>query len=68
LCKGAPAAFASVLGQDVPGLGVSIGVATRRIGSIESIGDLSRRADAAMYEVKRNGRGHWRVSLLEGDS
>ena len=25
------------------------------------------RADEAMYEVKRGGRGHWRVSLLDGD-
>jgi GGDEF domain-containing protein len=46
---------------------VSIGIATRRAGSHELIEDLTRRADLAMYEVKRGGRRHWRVSLLDGD-
>ena len=68
LCKTASAAFAAVMQQESPGLGVSIGIATRRIGSIEPIQELSRRADSAMYEVKRTGGGHWRVSLLDGDS
>lgn len=68
LCKTAPSAFALVVQQDIPGLGVSVGLATRRIGSIEPVQDLCRRADAAISQVKRSGRGHWRVSLLEGDS
>jgi diguanylate cyclase (GGDEF)-like protein len=46
---------------------VSIGIATRRVGSRETIEDLTRRADMAMYEVKRSGRNHWRVSILDGD-
>ena len=50
-----------------PTCGVSIGIATRSVGSRESIEDLTRRADLAMYAVKRNGRNHWRVSLLDGD-
>jgi len=45
--------------------GVSIGIATRGIGSPESIEDLTRRADMAMYAVKRSGRNHWRVSRLD---
>ena len=42
---------------------MSIGIATRRAGGAEAIDSLMRRADLAMYEVKRAGRGHWRVSL-----
>ncbi len=67
LRKTAPAELAEVLGEAVPGLGLSIGIASRRAGSLEPIDNLIRRADLAMYEVKRGGRGHWRVSLLEGD-
>ena len=68
LCRAAPPAFLAVLQQDINGLGLSIGIATRRAGSDEAIHDLTRRADLAMYEVKRSGRGHWRVSLLDGDT
>ena len=67
LCKNAPGELQALLPEPFPGLGVSVGLATRRVGSHESIEDLTKRADLAMYEVKRNGRGHWRVSLLEGD-
>jgi diguanylate cyclase (GGDEF)-like protein len=68
LCRTAPAAFQAVLQQEFNGLGLSVGIATRRAGSDEAIQDLTRRADLAMYEVKRSGRGHWRVSLLDGDT
>jgi diguanylate cyclase (GGDEF)-like protein len=44
-------------------LGVSIGIATRSHGSREPIDSVMRRADMAMYEVKHQGRGHWRVAL-----
>ena len=44
---------------------LSIGIATRRAGSGEPIDSLLRRADMAMYQVKRTGRGHWRVSHEE---
>ncbi|MEO8714278.1 MAG: diguanylate cyclase [Acetobacteraceae bacterium] len=44
--------------------GFSIGIATRQTG--EEIESVMRRADLAMYEVKRSGRGHWRVSHEEG--
>jgi diguanylate cyclase (GGDEF)-like protein len=66
-CKTAPAELREALAEPFPKLGVSIGIATRRAGSHEAIEDLTRRADMAMYEVKRGGRGHWRVSLLDGD-
>jgi diguanylate cyclase (GGDEF)-like protein/PAS domain S-box-containing protein len=48
-------------GVELP-VSMSIGIATRRAGSLESIESLMRRADMAMYAVKRGGRGHWRVS------
>ncbi|MBS0643075.1 MAG: sensor domain-containing diguanylate cyclase [Acetobacteraceae bacterium] len=63
----APVELAAQVPEPVSGLGLSIGIATRRPGSHEPIDSLIRRADEAMYEVKRGGRGHWRVSLLRGD-
>ena len=67
LCKTAPAALQAILPEPFPMLGVSVGIATRRPGGREPIEELMRRADMAMYEVKRSGRRHWRVSLLDGD-
>ncbi len=67
LCKQAPIELQDILPEPFPGLGVSIGIATRRTASPELIEDIMRRADMAKYEVKRNGGGHWRVSLLDGD-
>jgi diguanylate cyclase (GGDEF)-like protein len=65
LCKTAPVQLQASLPEPFPDLAVSIGIATREAGSRESIEDLTRRADMAMYEVKRGGRRHWRVSLLD---
>jgi diguanylate cyclase (GGDEF)-like protein len=65
LCKTAPVELQASLPEAFPDLGVSIGIATRAAGSHESIEDLTRRADLAMYEVKRGGRRHWRVSILD---
>jgi len=62
-----PRRLAEVTGQFAPALTISIGIATRRACGGEEIEGLMRRADAAMYEVKRSGRGHWRVSH-EADS
>jgi diguanylate cyclase (GGDEF)-like protein len=47
-----------------PGLCVSlsIGIATRRSGSGETIISLMRRADHAMHEARDAGHGNWRVS------
>lgn len=46
-------------------MGMSIGIATREPGTFEALEDLMGRADCAMYAVKNNGRGHWRVSQPE---
>ena len=43
-------------------LTMSIGIATRWSGRGEDLETTIRRADQAMYEVKRTGRGHWRVA------
>ncbi len=59
----APRAFADLTGTGT--ISFSIGIATRRAGCGEEIEALMRRADLAMYEVKRAGRGHWRVSHEE---
>ena len=64
LRRNGPGQLNELLPEPVVGLGFSIGIATRAIGSKEAIEDLMRRADEAMYEVKRGGRGHWRVSHL----
>jgi diguanylate cyclase (GGDEF)-like protein len=60
-----PKEVAETLGAEMPRVGLSIGIACRRQGGHEAIDSVIRRADMAMYEVKRHGRGHWRVSLLD---
>jgi diguanylate cyclase (GGDEF)-like protein len=60
-----PRELAEITSPDVPRVGVSIGIACREPGSGEPLDSLMRRADRAMYELKRGGRGHWRVSLLK---
>jgi diguanylate cyclase (GGDEF)-like protein len=58
-----PRELAEITGPDLPRVGVSIGIACREAADGEPLDSLMRRADRAMYEVKRGGRGHWRVSL-----
>jgi len=53
-------------GSDVS-LTMSIGIATRWPGRGEDVEALIQRADHVMYQVKRAGRGHWRVSRPELD-
>ena len=48
-------------GSDKP-VTMSIGIATRWPTACESIDLLIQRADQVMYEVKRSGRGQWRVA------
>ena len=57
-----PAHLAHLGDPGVPGLSMSIGIATRWPGRGEDIEALIQRADQVMYEVKRAGRAHWRVS------
>lgn len=61
----APRELRELVGGEVPPLSLSIGIASRSPGSHEPVESLIRRADAAMYEVKRQGRGHWRVAPEE---
>lgn len=46
----------------VPAPGMSIGIATRWPELGEDIEALMHRADSVMHEVKRAGRGQWKVS------
>src|SRR3546814_5535635 len=43
-------------------LGLSIGMAILAPGSAESCEELMARADAAMYEAKRGGKGWYRLA------
>ncbi|OAN56860.1 sensor domain-containing diguanylate cyclase [Magnetospirillum moscoviense] len=47
-------------------LAMSLGVAVHGGPSHESLEELIARADKAMYEVKRDGKGHWRLAPPPG--
>lgn len=61
----APNELAHLADGEIGQMGMSIGIATRQAGSDETLDHLLHRADQAMYDVKRNGRGHWRVSQTD---
>ena len=62
---GGPRALAHLVeGYDLT-LTMSIGIAARWPGQGEDIDSLIHRADQVMYQVKRAGRAHWRVSRIE---
>lgn len=62
LRTGYPRALAHLtIGEELE-MTMSIGIACRRPGGGETLDSLLQRADQAMYEVKRAGCGHWRVS------
>ncbi len=58
----APGLFAAALPPGAPALSTSIGIASRHPRAAEALDEVMRRADTAMYEVKRAGRAHWRVA------
>jgi diguanylate cyclase (GGDEF)-like protein len=58
-----PRELAEITGTDLAAITMSIGIASRDPTDAEPLDNLMRRADMAMYQVKRGGRGHWRVSL-----
>jgi diguanylate cyclase (GGDEF)-like protein len=60
-----PKALAHLGCENAPPLTMSIGIATRWPGRAEDVEALTQRADKVMYEVKRAGRGNWRVSRAE---
>ena len=57
-----PGILAASLPPNAPPVSTSIGIASRHPRAGETLEDVMRRADAAMYDVKRAGRGHWRVA------
>jgi diguanylate cyclase (GGDEF)-like protein/PAS domain S-box-containing protein len=65
LCRQSRQALAETAGAAAPALSLSIGIATRHPGSGEPVDEVIRRADLAMYQVKRRGRGHWHVAQEE---
>jgi len=60
-----PKTLAHLADATAPAVTMSIGIATRWPGRGEDVEHLIQRADQVMYEVKRSGRGHWRVSRSE---
>jgi diguanylate cyclase (GGDEF)-like protein len=61
-----PSELAHLTAGDPDGMSMSIGIATREPGEAETLTELIQRADRAMYDVKRAGRGHWLVSHTRG--
>ncbi len=59
-----PGELAHLTEGETEGVTLSIGIATRAPGTDETLDQMMYRADQAMYEVKRSGRAHWRVSHL----
>ncbi len=67
LTVNAPQTLAHLTGIETSPLTLSIGMATRWPGRGEDVELIMQRADQAMYDVKRAGRGHWRASRAEED-
>jgi diguanylate cyclase (GGDEF)-like protein len=61
-CAEALIAAAASLPADRPAPRFSIGLACRAPGSEDGAAGLLARADAALYDAKRSGRGGWRLA------
>ncbi|GGJ06148.1 sensor domain-containing diguanylate cyclase [Neoroseomonas lacus] len=61
-CAEALIAAAAALPADRPAPRFSIGLACRAPGSGDGADGLLARADAALYDAKRSGRGGWRMA------
>jgi diguanylate cyclase (GGDEF)-like protein len=61
-CAEALIAAAAALPADRPAPRFSIGLACRAPGSGDGADSLLARADAALYDAKRSGRGGWRLA------
>jgi len=57
----APRMLRELGGDPARKLGTSIGIATRWPAAREGMEEILQRADQAMYQVKRAGRGQWRA-------
>jgi diguanylate cyclase (GGDEF)-like protein len=55
-------ALSVAIQHGVPPFSLSVGIATRQPGSMETPDSLLRRADYALHEAKAVGPGTWRVS------
>lgn len=62
LCERGPKELAHLAAGEAAPISFSIGIATRWSDERLDLDHLMRRADQAMYDVKRTGRGRWRVS------
>jgi diguanylate cyclase (GGDEF)-like protein/PAS domain S-box-containing protein len=67
LCERGPSELAHLAAGETVPISLSIGIATRWPNEGLDLDHLMRRADQAMYDVKRTGRGRWRVARAPRD-